>query len=169
MNIHPLVDQLRFTRSEFLRCMEGISEADARRRLEPMNCISWMVGHLANQEHRYWVISAQDKVLFPELNDLVGFGKPATTPPLDEMWQTWRAVTAQADKYLDTLNPEIMQTILSLQGKPWKENVGTQLLRNIHHYWFHIGEAYAVREMLGHKELPDFVGNMSAANYRPEM
>ena len=38
--IHPLVTQLRFTRSEFTRCLEGVSEEDARRRLLPMNCIS---------------------------------------------------------------------------------------------------------------------------------
>jgi hypothetical protein len=30
---HPLVTQLRFARSELVRCLEGLSEADARRRL----------------------------------------------------------------------------------------------------------------------------------------
>ena len=45
---HSLVTQLRFARSEFLRCLDGISEDDAARRLLPMNCISWMIGHLAN-------------------------------------------------------------------------------------------------------------------------
>jgi hypothetical protein len=42
------------------------------------------------------------------------------------------------------------------------------LLRHIDHYWFHTGQAHAVREMLGHKNLPDFVGDMSAALYAPE-
>ncbi len=53
--IHPLVLQLRFTRSEFKRGLDGLSDADARRRLEPMNCISWNIGHLAWQEQRYWL------------------------------------------------------------------------------------------------------------------
>ena len=47
---HPLVDQLRFARSEFVRSLAGVGDDDARRRLLPMNCLSWMLGHLADQE-----------------------------------------------------------------------------------------------------------------------
>ena len=165
---HPLVAQLRFARSEFMRCLDGVSDEDARHRFEPMNCISWMIGHLANQEHRYWVIAAQGKTLVPELNDLVGFGKPASTPPLNEMWDVWRTVTAEADTYLDTVTTELLQTHFDWQGKPFPESAGTLLYRNIFHYWFHIGEAHAVRQMLGHPDLPQFVGDMSNAVYRPE-
>jgi hypothetical protein len=166
--IHPLVAQLRFTRIELVRCLEGVSDAEARRRIEPMNCISWMVGHLADQENRYWVRVAQGQELLPNLNDLVGYRKPASTPPLDEMWTAWRTITATADRYLETLTPELMQTHFEWKGKTLPENIGTMLLRNIHHYWFHIGEAYAVRQLLGHKDLPDFVGDMAGAGYQPE-
>jgi len=168
MPTHPLVNQLHFTRSELLRCLQGVSDADARRRIEPMNCLSWIVGHLADQENRYWVMVAQGQRLFPELNELVGYRKPASTPPFDEMWQVWHAITAAADHCLVTLTPELMQTHFEWKGKPMQENIGTMLLRNIHHYWFHIGEAYAIRQMLGHKDLPEFVGDMSSAGYRPE-
>ena len=41
----PLVIQLRFARSELMPALEGVSDEEARRRCEPMNCISWMVGH----------------------------------------------------------------------------------------------------------------------------
>ena len=44
---HPLVLQLRFTRSEFQRALEGITDDEARRRFLPMNCISWNIGRLA--------------------------------------------------------------------------------------------------------------------------
>ena len=64
---HPLVIQLRFARSELVRCLEGVSDEDARRRIQPMNCISWIIGHLADQENRYWVLNAQGKTLAPEL------------------------------------------------------------------------------------------------------
>ncbi len=165
---HPLVVQLRFARSELVRCLEGVSDEDARRRIAPMNCISWILGHLANQENSYWVLVAQGQQIVPGLNDLVGFGKPASTPPLDEMWAAWHAVTAAADGYLDTLTPQILQTHLEWQGKPRPESIGTMLQRNIYHYWFHTGEAHAIRQMLGHKDLPQFVGDMSAATYRPE-
>jgi len=77
-------------------------------------------------------------------------------------------VTVAADAYLDTLTPEILQAYLVHDGQPVDESVGTLLMRNICHYWFHTGEAAAVRQMLGHKDLPDFVGEMSQAPYRPE-
>jgi hypothetical protein len=168
MPCHPLVTQLRFARSEFLRCLEGVSAEDAVRRLEPMNCISWIVGHLALQEHAYWVLWAQGKDLVPGLRELVGYGQPASTPPLDEMWETWYMVTQAADEFLDTLATERLQTYLEWKGKPVRESIGTLLYRNIFHYWFHTGEAHAIRQMLGHGELPQFVGDMSAAGYRPE-
>jgi len=46
---HPLVTQLRFARSEFVRCLETVPPEDALRRLLPMNCLSWIVGHLASR------------------------------------------------------------------------------------------------------------------------
>ena len=165
---HPLVTQLRFARSEFARGLEGVSEADGLRRVMPMNSIGWMVGHLANQEHRYWVVWAQGKDVAPGLHERVGYGKPASTPPLAEMRAAWRAVTAAADAYLDTLTPALLETHLARDGAPVAESVGTLLLRNLYHYWFHTGEAAAVRQMLGHRELPDFVGDMREAAYRPE-
>lgn len=165
---HLLVAQLRFARSELVRCLDGISAEDAVRRVEPMNCISWIIGHLANQEHFFWLLAAQGQRLAPELNDLVGTGKPGSTPPLDEMWAVWKQITTTADRYLDSLTPELMQTCFTWQGSPSPESVGTLLQRNLYHYWFHIGEAHAIRQMLGHTSLPEFVGNMSAAAYRPE-
>jgi hypothetical protein len=165
---HPLVIQLRFTRSELVRCLEGVSEKDGCRRVLPMNCLSWIVGHLANQEHGYWVMGAQKQNVAPGLYELVGYGQPATTPSLAEMWATWRTVTETADRYLDTLTTEVLQTHLEWEGKPWHESVGTMLWRNIHHYWFHIGEAHAMRQVLGHQGLPEFVGDMSTAVYVPE-
>ena len=168
MRVHPLVAQLRFARSEFLYCLDGVTEEDAIRHLGPMNCLSWIVGHLANQEHHYWVTAAQGQVVAPGLNDRVGFGKPASTPPLEEMWATWQTVTLAADRFLDTLTTEKLQIYLEWQGKPMDESIGTMLLRNIYHYWFHIGEAHATRQMLGHGDLPQFVGDMASAVYRPE-
>jgi hypothetical protein len=38
-----------------------------------------------------------------------------------------------------------------------------------YHYWFHLGEAQAVRQALGHTSLPSFVGDIAQAPYRPEI
>lgn len=162
---HSLVTQLRFARSEFMRCVDGVTAVDAQRRLEPMNCISWMIGHLANQEQFYWVRLAQGQMVAPELNDLVGFGKPASTPPLDEMVALWREITETADPYLDTITAEMLPTHFAFGEKQLTENIGQMLLRNIYHYWFHTGEAHAVRQMLGHPDLPQFVGSLTAVRY----
>ena len=168
MECHPLVTQLRFTRSEFARCLDGVAAEDAVRRLLPMNCISWIVGHLAAQEHYLWVETAQGRDLAPGLYRRVGYGQPPSTPPLDEMWAIWCTITQAADEFLDTLTPEALQRYPERKGKVLDESIGTLLMRNIYHYWFHTGEAHAIRQMLGHGALPQFVGNMAAAIYRLE-
>ncbi|MCA9919935.1 MAG: DinB family protein [Anaerolineales bacterium] len=166
--IHPLVTQLRFARSEFVRCLEGLSDDDAQKRLLPMNSISWMIGHLANQEQFYWAFLGQGKVVYPGLNEMVGYGRPASTPSLPEMWQTWRDITAIADEFLNVLTTEQLTAHLVQGETTARETTGTMLLRNIYHYWFHTGEAHAVRQQFGHPDLPQFVGGMSSAVYQPE-
>lgn len=170
MPVPALVTQLRFSRAEFTRCLQGVDDQDAVKRLEPMNCISWIIGHLANQENRYWVEMAQGVSLeqVSGLNNLVGYGKPASTPPLTEMQFIWESVTQTADGYLNTLTSESLLTHLDLSGKPYKESIGTMLYRNIYHYWFHTGEAHAIRQGLGHTNLPQFVGDISSALFRPD-
>ncbi|MGB8214421.1 MAG: DinB family protein [Anaerolineales bacterium] len=168
MPLHSLIAQLRFSRSEFVRGLKDVSEVDAVRRLVPMNCLRWLVGHLADHEHYFWVILAQQKNVAPGLFYLAGYGQPASTPALKEMWATWQKVTATADEYLDTLTAETMQSHLVRDGRPEEENVGTLLMRTIYHYWYHTGEASAIRQMLGHTHLPEFVGNMTTTSYRPE-
>lgn len=167
MTPHPLVTQLRFARSEFVRGLDGVSEADGLVRQLPMNSLGWIVGHMANQEHRYWVMLAQGKELVPGLRERVGTGRPASTPSLAEMWSAWRTVTPAADEYLNTLTVDTLGTYLVHQGQPIDESVGTMLMRVIYHYWFHTGEAAAIRQLLGHQDLPEFVGDMDAATYRP--
>lgn len=162
---HFLVKQLHFARGEFARGLEGLTDQEARTRFGQMNCISWMVGHLAMQENFYWVRLAQGIKIHPELVELVGVGKPASTPPLEEMWAAWRVVTAQADEYLLTASESDLAAHLEWRGEPRPENSGTTMLRNIYHYWFHLGEALAIRQQLGHQNLPEFVGNIGEAAY----
>jgi uncharacterized damage-inducible protein DinB len=167
---HPLVDQLRFARSEFVRALEGLSDEEARRRFEPMNCISWIIGHLAWHEQLYWLKAAQGTVLVPQVKELTARKGPATTPSLEDMWAAWHTVTEGADPYLDTLTTDRLQTHYEWEkGRPAFESIGTMLRRVTYHYWYHIGEAQAIRQLLGHPDLPEFVGKIGAeAPYRPE-
>ena len=164
---HPLVEQLRFTRGEFLRCLEGLSLQDAYARQGPMNCISWTIGHLADHENRTFVFLAQGLVIQPELRKICSFGCPPSTPKLDDMWDAWREVTAHADNFLDTLNTERLQEHFQWKGEALDESIGAMLQRVIYHYWYHLGEAHATRQMLGARNLPKFVGSMADLPYRP--
>ena len=166
---HPLIDQFRFTRREWLRGLDGVSEEDGARHFGPMNCISWTVGHLAWHEQRYWLQRAQGQVLFPQLNALFAYGAPMNTPLLTEMLDIWHTVTQAADPYLDSLTSATLQTDLRLDGKAIGQSVGSALRRITYHYWYHIGEIQAIRQMLGHANLPEYVGDIEGeAPYRPE-
>ncbi len=166
---HPLVDQFRFTRSEWLRGLQGVTEEEAARHFGPMNCISWNTGHLAWHEHRYWLELAQGKVLFPQLNTLYAYQAPMSTPSFKEMLDMWHTVTAAADPYLDSLTTEGLCTGLLREGKPVGQTVGSALRRITYHYWYHTGETQAIRQMLGHQNLPEYVGDIEfEAPYRPE-
>jgi len=166
---HPLVLQLRFTRSEFQRALADLTDADARHRFLPMNCISWNIGHLAWQEQRYWLFRGQGQVLLPDINDLFANGAPASTPPLDSMWEAWHTITRAADPWLDALTTEILQQPVIIDEQPSSIIFGSLLQRVIYHYWYHTGETMAIRQLLGHTNLPEFVGDIDGeAPYRPE-
>jgi DinB family protein len=162
---HPLVTQLRFTRSEWVRGLKAVTAQDAAQRFGPINPIAWMIGHLAWQEQLYWLERAQGMTEVPDVKQF-GYGKPLRVPPLDEAWGWWRTVTKAADPYLDTLTGAALT-------RRWKressnETPGTKLHRTTYHYWFHLGESQAIRQMLGHTKLPDFVGSFRNNPYVPE-
>jgi hypothetical protein len=169
MSPHPLVIQLRFTRNEFRRGLAGLSEAEAAQRVMPMNCLAWNIGHLAWQEQRYFLFYAQSQLLFPEVNKQFAYGAPASTPSLSEVLPAWNAITQAADPWLDAVTSEKLLEHVVRDGKTTSYIFGSLLLRMIYHYWYHTGENLAIRQMLGHKDLPEFVGDIdSEAPYRPE-
>src|SRR5215212_8418278 len=121
---HPLVDQFRFTRSEWLRGLQGVSEEDGACHFGPMNCISWTVGHLAWHEQRTWLTRPHNILLFPPLNELFAYGAPMCTPSFKEMLETWQSVTKAADPFLDTLTTETLQNDLLLNGELVGQTIG---------------------------------------------
>lgn len=168
--IHPLVKQLYFTRSEFKRALKGLSEEDACKRINPMNCISWNVGHLAWQEQRYYLYYGQGQLPFPDIDKKFAYGAPASTPALSEMLEAWAAIRKAADPWLAHLTSEkLLEHIRRKDGQPGQRTFGSLLQRMIYHYWYHTGENMAIRQMLGHTHLPQFVGNIDdKAPYLPE-
>lgn len=157
---HPLVLQLRFTRDEFMRGLVGLDDAEAHRRFLPMNCISWNIGHLAWQEQRYFVTFAQGKTPLPELNEQFAYGAPACTPDLAEITAVWQAAIRAADEWLDSVTSERLLQLYTTTDGNWTTSFGNLLQRVIYHYWYHTGENQAIRQLLGHRDLPEFIGNI---------
>jgi hypothetical protein len=157
---HLIVDQLAFARSELVRSLEGVTPDEATQRLGQMNCLSWIVGHLADQEQRYFLQRQGLDLVVPGINDLCGYGKPASTPPLAEMWAAWNAITAATAPVLAAMSDEDLLAPPAHGDPSATDSNGTLILRVTSHYWFHIGEGQAIRQMLAHTGLPDFVGDI---------
>jgi uncharacterized damage-inducible protein DinB len=170
MTVHPLVEQLRFTRGEWLRAFTGVPPPDALRHFGPMNSISWIVGHLAWQEQRYFLARPQGLMPRPDVQERFTTGAPMSTPPLAETRKAWREITRAADPFLDEIDTRrLMRDLPNMDGTRTGQTLGSALRRLTYHYWFHIGEILAIRQMLGHKRLPQYVGAIEQkAPYRAE-
>ena len=126
---HPLVDQLRFTRSEWLRGLDGVSEEDAKRHFGPMNSIGWIVGHLTWQEQRYLLHRPQGIMLRQDIQDEFASGAPMSTPSFAEMLAAWRTITAAADPFLDSLTTDKLLVDLPLNGQTSGQTQGSAIRR----------------------------------------
>jgi hypothetical protein len=168
---HPLVDQLRFTRREWLRGLAEVTAADARQHLgpNPMNSIGWIVGHLAWQEQRYLLDRWHGLMPMPAIQERFAYGAPMSTPELDETTEAWRTITTATEPFLDRVVTADLERDLPRDGAPSGQSLGSAIRRLTYHYWFHIGEIQGIRQMLGQRDLPEYVGDIEGeAPYRPE-
>lgn len=65
-----------------------------------------------------------------------------------------------ADPWLEALTTEKLLEQVVIEGQPRPYIFGSLLPRVIYHYWYHTGENLAIRQMLGHVDLPEFVGDI---------
>ena len=162
-----MIDQVRFTRAEWLRALRGVSEEDGARRIEPINTIGWIVGHLAWQEQLYFITRAQGRTPAPLLNEVAASGGPPSKPSLKQMMSAWKEVTTETDAWMASLTTGDLLNQLPPPGN--RRTVGDGILRMTYHYWFHIGEILALRQLMGHPRRPEYVGAIEAKSpYRAE-
>ncbi len=84
------------------------------------------------------------------------------------MLAVWDAITQAVDPWLDGVTLDSLLEPIVIHGKPRTYTLGSMLLRVIYHYWYHTGENLAVRQLLGHTDLPEFVGDLDGeAPFRP--
>jgi hypothetical protein len=96
--------------------------------------------------------------LFPDIDLTYASGAPASTPALAEMQAAWQTITTAADPWLDSPTTEQMLRPFTQNGRAGRFNLGSRIHRMIYHYWFHTGENAAIRQLLGHTNLPQYVG-----------
>ena len=126
---HPLVDQLRFTRSEWLRGLRGVTDEDAARHFGQMNSIGWIVGHLTWQEQRYLLHRPQGLMPRPDIQAEFATGEPMSTPSLKAMLAAWRKITGATEDFLDALSTERLLVDLPLNGKRTGQTQGSAIRR----------------------------------------
>jgi len=154
LKMHTLVEMLYLTRQEFERNLAGLSDEDSRKRIEPMNCISWIIAHVACQHRAYFVDWPQGKVVDSRYLTY-NYGAQPSQPPLDEAMTLWRDACEESKAWLEAATNESLQEICPnalAEGENW----GTLLVRCIFHTWCHLGEISSIRQILGHKP-PQFV------------
>jgi hypothetical protein len=67
------------------------------------------------------------------------------------------------------LTTKLLQSDLPLNGESSGQSIGSAMRRVTYHYWYHMGEIQAIRQLLDHRDLPQYVGNIEIeAPYRPE-
>ena len=132
----------------------------------------WGYGALSKERNHYFVshpVVAQNQMPLPHIDALFAYSAPASTPPLHAMWTAWDTITQAADLWLETLTTEKLLEQVVIEGQPSPYIFGSLVQRVIYHYWYHTGENLAIRQMLGHTALPEFVGDIDGeAPYRPE-
>lgn len=52
------------------------------------------------------------------------------------------------------------QSDLLLKGKSVGQSFDFAMRRNTYYYWHQIGEIQAIRQMVGHKDLPEYAGDI---------
>lgn len=158
-DIHSLIDQTRFTKQKWLDGHKELSAEDGIKRLENANSISWMVGHLAGFDQAVWLERPRG-IVVNEAVKACGYGRPASTPDLNEMLDAWHTIQEKVDEVQSELTAEELLVHPGPPGNQSPENLGTLILRQMWHYWYHLGEMQGIRQALGHEDLPQFVGGI---------
>ena len=76
------------------------------------------------------------------------------------MRAAWIKVTKESETFLDSLKTRDLMRDLPRDGKPTGQTFADAMRRMTFHYWFHMGEILAIRQMIGGKGLPEYVGNL---------
>jgi hypothetical protein len=123
---------------------------------------------MAWHERLVWFRRARGLKVEPIL-DAFATGQPASVPSLAAMQAAWERIVAGADPFLEGLSTADLEQSPPHDPRPNPPVIGSQVQYVTYHYWSHIGEVSAVRQVLGHTGLAQYVGDFPPeAEYRRE-
>jgi hypothetical protein len=82
--------------------------------------------------------------------------------------KSWPVLTNYLVRSSDRSGHPKLETFLTEGEQSFDENVGTIFMRNIYHYWSHLGEIISIRQILGHANVPEYVDDLKKVMYHPE-
>ena len=101
--------------------------------------------------------------------DAFATGQAVSVPSFAEVQAAWDRIVAGADPFLDTLTTDALERRPGHDPRLDPPIVGSQVQYVTYHYWSHIGEVSAVRQILGNTGLAEYVGDFPPeAEYRRE-
>ncbi len=145
-----ILGQLLATRQRILRCLEDLSDDEARRtptgNLSP---VIWQVGHLAWADAGYAGRADRAPTLPPAFEGLfkTGTGGVAAYPPLAQVTDAFNVAQQALEAVARSADLE-----QSLEARAYT-NVGEMLIFACYHRGYHVGKMTTLRALLGKPRL----------------
>jgi len=140
---------LEATRERVLRCLEDVSEEEARRVVHGLSPLVWQVGHVTYADGVLLRRAGRTSPVPESYGPLFGTGTggEAGYPPLDEVRGTFEAVHGGLLALLDAAALD-----QPVDGRHYR-NVGEMLAFSAYHRGYHIGKMTTLRALLGKQRL----------------
>jgi len=151
--VAPLARQYDLNTDLLLNCLEGLSDAEAQRRLAAGgNSIAFLASHLVDSRH-FLVTRLDHPIPNPlgrYLADVKSIDDIRELPPLDEIRSSWAAVSAHLQQVLGELTAEEL-TVTGVHRFPLNDSSRLGLVAFLaQHDSYHLGQIAFLRRQVGH-------------------
>ena len=152
--LRPLAAILDLNTDLLFNCCDGLSEADAARRLsDGGNSVVFLAAHLAYSRHYVagrLGLPAADNPLAPYLDGKKGIDDVSELPPLQEILSAWEAIGSHLVTSLESLDAEALARHAPHRFPIAGDNPLTLLTFFVQHDAYHVGQVSILRRQLGH-------------------
>ncbi|MBA30388.1 MAG: hypothetical protein CL905_00875 [Dehalococcoidia bacterium] len=142
-----IIDQYRITNNQVLNYIDDVTDEESKLIFEPLNCISWTLGHLARYNNLTFAARSRGVEIPNEFKDFEN-GAPHSQKDLSYVKGLWHKTLSDTEKFLDGLNENDLVKVLDNDSYN-VDNLGTVMTRMIFHSWNHLGEIASVRQLIG--------------------